>query len=185
MTLPQNAPEPQGQLRDFQSVVENYADFVYNVAYRMMGNAEDAEDVAQEAFLSAYRAFDRFRREAQVSTWLYRITVNASLMKLRKDQKARSLTDTSLDKIEVADWDLTPERSALMSELGEKLQQGLDQLDPDLRAAVVLRDVEGLSNSEAADILGITVAALKSRLHRGRLLLRKHLEGYLKGHGRD
>ncbi len=185
MTLPQNAPEPQGQLQDFQSVVENYADFVYNVAYRMMGNPEDAEDVAQEAFLSAYRAFDRFRGEAQVSTWLYRITVNASLMKLRKDQKARSLTDTGLDKIEVADWDLTPERSALMSELGEELQQGLDQLDPDLRAAVVLRDVEGLSNSEAADILGITVAALKSRLHRGRLLLRKHLEGYLKGHGRD
>lgn len=166
-------------------MVEKYADFVYNVAYRMMGNAEDAEDVAQEAFLSAYRAYDRFRGESQLSTWLYRITVNASLMKLRKDQKSRGLTDASLDTIEVADWDLTPERSALMSELGEKLQQGLDQLDPDLRAAVVLRDIEGLSNSEAADILGITVAALKSRLHRGRVLLRKYLEDYLRGHGRD
>lgn len=179
MTLSQKAPE------DFQSVVEKYADFVYNVAYRMTGNAEDAEDVAQEAFLSAYRAFDRFRGESQVSTWLYRITVNAALMKLRKDQKSRGLTDTGLDKIEVADWDLTPERSALMSELGEKLQQGLDLLDPDLRAAVVLRDIEGLSNSEAADILGITVAALKSRLHRGRVLLRKYLEDYLRGHSKS
>ena len=77
---------------DFESLVRDHSDFVYNVAFRMMGNHEDAEDVAQEAFLSGYRAFDRFRGDSRVTTWLYRITVNAALMRLRKTKLARSLT---------------------------------------------------------------------------------------------
>ena len=86
------SPENQGDVAeptDFDEIVEKYADFVYNVAYRMMGAPEDAEDVAQDAFISAFRAFDRFRGESRVTTWLYRITTNAALMKL--DSLVKSL----------------------------------------------------------------------------------------------
>lgn len=167
------------EISDFDTIVEKYSDFVYNVAFRMMGNPEDAEDIAQEAFLSAYRAFDRFRGDSRVTTWLYRITVNAALMRLRKEKRARSLTRTNLDDVDVPSAEETPEGSAVTSELGEKLQEGISSLQPDLRAAVVLRDVSGLSNTEAAEALGITVSSLKSRLHRGRVLLREYLADYI------
>jgi RNA polymerase sigma-70 factor (ECF subfamily) len=165
---------------NFDAIVEQYADFVYNVAFKMMGKPEDAEDVAQDAFISAYRAFDRFRGDSRVTTWLYRITVNAALMKLRKEKRARTLTKTGLEDVDVVNFDDTPERSAVTSELGDKLQEGIAMLPADLRAAVVLRDVEGLSNNEASDILGITISSLKSRLHRGRVTLRKYLTDYVK-----
>ena len=174
-----DSPGQEAGVHDFETIVEKYTDFVYNVAFKMMGKPEDAEDVAQDAFLSAYRAFDRFRGDARVTTWLYRITVNAALMRLRKEKRARLLTQTGLDDFDVADWAPGPERSAVSSELGEKLQEGIAQLPHDLRAAVVLRDVEGLSNAEATEVLDITVSSLKSRLHRARVLLRKYLSDYV------
>ena len=173
-------PDKEAAPKDFDTIVEKYADFVYNVAFRMMGNPEDAEDVAQDAFLSAYRAFERFRGESRVTTWLYRITVNAALMKLRKEKRTRTLTHTGLEDVDVPDWDAGPERLAVTSELGEKLQEGIAQLQPELRSAVVLRDVEGLSTSEAAEVLDVTVSSLKSRLHRGRVLLREYLSDFVK-----
>jgi RNA polymerase sigma-70 factor (ECF subfamily) len=163
----------------FDEIVEQYSDFVYNVAFRMMGKPEDAEDVAQDAFLSAYRAFERFRGESRATTWLYRITVNAALMKLRKEKKARTLTRTGLEDVDLADWTDLPDRFASNSELGQKLMDGISMLPDDLKAAVVLRDVEELSNAEASDVLEISVASLKSRPHRGRVLLRKHLDDFL------
>lgn len=180
MTNPQDASDTEAEIPAFETIVEEYSSFVYNVAYRMMGEPEDAEDVAQEAFMSAYRAFGRFRGDSKVTTWLYRITVNAALMKLRKEKRARTLTRTGLEDVDIGDWDETPEKLAANAELGEKLQEGISYLPPDLRAAVVLRDVTGLSNSEAAEALGITVSSIKSRLHRGRVLLRQHLSEYVK-----
>ena len=165
---------------DFDRIVEEHSSFVYNVAFRMMGNPQDAEDVAQEAFISAYRAFERFRGESKVTTWLYRITVNAALMRLRKEKKARTLTQTGLDDLVIPDWSDAPFRAARDSELGDRMRDGIEMLPEDLKAAVVLRDMEELSNAEAAEVIGISVPALKSRLHRGRVLLRKHLEEYLK-----
>jgi RNA polymerase sigma-70 factor (ECF subfamily) len=169
----------EAEAEDFDSLVEKHSDFVFNVAFRMMGNAEDAEDVARDAFLSAYRAFDRFRGESRPTTWLYRITVNAALMRLRKTKVARALTKTGLDDVEVVDWTASPEREAVNAELGDRLQEGISRLDPDLRAAVVLRDVQGFSNAESADALDISVPALKSRLHRARVLLREFLSDYV------
>ncbi|MFP6651239.1 MAG: RNA polymerase sigma factor [Dehalococcoidia bacterium] len=168
------------EINSFDDIVENYCDFVYNVAYRMMGKPEDAEDVAQDAFISAYRAYERFRGESKVTTWLYRITVNAALMKLRKEKKARTLTRTGLDDVVIADRSDAPERFATNSELGAKIKEGIAMLPEDPQAAVVLRDVEGLSNSEAAEILDVTVSSLKSRLHRALVLLRKHMDEFLK-----
>jgi RNA polymerase sigma-70 factor (ECF subfamily) len=180
MTQSDGGTDGQEEILDFDAIVEKHADFVYNVAFKMMGKPEDAEDVAQDAFISAYRAFHRFRGESRVTTWLYRITVNAALMKLRKEKRARTLTQTGLEDADIGDWSETPERSAAASELGRKLQEAIALLQPDLRSAVVLRDVEGLSNTEASEALDITVSSLKSRLHRGRVLLRKYLADYVK-----
>ena len=170
---------------DFRSVVENNTDLVYGVAYRMMNNAQDAEDVTQETFLSAYRNWASFRGGSSVGTWLYRIAVNACLMRLRKEKRARaSKADTGYEDADVLDWvpDLsgTPEDQAINSELREEMLKALGSLSADLRVAVVLRDVQGMSNAEAASILGVSVSSMKARLHRARVLLRKQLEGYAK-----
>jgi RNA polymerase sigma-70 factor (ECF subfamily) len=144
-----------------------------------MGNPHDAEDVVQDAFLSAYRAWGRFRGESRVTTWLYRIATTAALMKIRKGKRGRELTQTGLEDIDIPSLEMSPERGAANAELGAKLNEGISMLEPNLRTAVILRDVQGMSNSEAAEILEITVSSLKSRLHRGRLLLRKHLSDYV------
>ena len=167
----------------FESIVEEYGDFVYNLTYRILGNPADAEDAAQEAFLAAYRNFDRFRGESKVSTWLYRIATNAALMRLRKDRNKRTLTQDGYDDMQLASPTDGPEKLALNSELREHLEGGLDQLPPNLKAAVVLRDVQGLSNEEASEIVGISVSSLKARLHRGRVLLRKYLQNYIETRG--
>ena len=165
--------------QDFESIVEQYTDFVYNVSYRILNNQTDAEDAAQEAFISAYKNFHKFRGESTVSTWLYRIAVNASLMKLRKDRKKEYLTQTGYDDTQLVSWVEGPEASALNSELREQLEGGLAMLPPQLRSVVVLRDVQGLSNEEASEVLKTSVSSIKSKLHRGRVLLRIHLENYI------
>jgi len=165
----------------FTEIVEKYTNLVYNVALRMTGNPQDAEDVVQEVFLSVYKALPRFRADAQVSTWLYRIAVNACLMKARKEKNARYLVDAGYEDIDIPDWSESPEKAALNAELHGAIREGLARLPPDLRAAVVLRDVQGLSGEEAAAAAGVPVATLKTRLHRGRLLLRKYLQGYVGG----
>lgn len=177
---PDQTQQGSAKAKEFEELVEKHSDMVYNVAYRIMGNPHDAEEVAQEALLSAYRAYDRFRGDSQVKTWLYRITTNAALMRIRKEKRANELTQTGIEDMELPSREPLPDDLAERQELAEKLKAGIALLPPDFRAAVVLRDVEGLDNTEAADALGITVANLKSRLHRGRLLLRKYLADYLK-----
>ncbi|MBM3946166.1 MAG: sigma-70 family RNA polymerase sigma factor [SAR202 cluster bacterium] len=165
--------------QDFEHAVEPHFGFIYNVAYRMLGNAQDAEDAAQEALLAAYRSWTRFRGDSKITTWLYRIAVNAALMKVRRGKNEPYLKSTDDDDTQVRDWSQGPEDAALNSELRQKLESGLIYLPPDMRAAVVLRDVQGLSNEEAAEALNTSVSAFKARLHRGRVLLRRHLADYL------
>lgn len=164
----------------FTDLVEQYSDLAYSVAFRMLRNVEDAEDAVQEAYISAYKALPRFKGQSKLSTWLYRIVVNTCLMKIRKEKsRAKYLSETGFDEAVVVDWRTGPEDTAVNSELRSHLEEGLEQLEPNLRAAVVLRDVQGLTTEEAAEALNITVASLKSRLHRARVLLRKYLEGYV------
>jgi RNA polymerase sigma-70 factor (ECF subfamily) len=163
----------------FENIVEEYGDFVYNLTYRILGNHADAEDAAQDAFLAAYRNFHRFRGESKVSTWLYRIATNAALMKLRKDRNPRTLTQTGYDELQLTSPLEGPEKLALNSELRQHLEEGLELLPSNLKTAVVLKDVQGLSNEEAAKVLDISVSSLKARLHRGRVLLRQHLQEYI------
>jgi RNA polymerase sigma-70 factor (ECF subfamily) len=170
----------EGEVKQgFEDIVEEYGDFVYNLTYRILGNHADAEDAAQDAFLAAYRNFHRFRGESKVSTWLYRIATNAALMKLRKDRNPRTLTQTGYDELQLTSPLEGPEKLALNSEVREHLEEGLELLPPNLKTAVVLRDIQGLSNEEAAEVLDISVSSLKARLHRGRVLLRQHLQNYV------
>ncbi len=164
----------------FAQIVEDHADLAYNVAYRMLRNVEDAEDAVQEAFISAYRSFSRFKGQSKVSTWIYRIVVNTCLMKIRKEKsRSKYLSETGYNDAVVPDWGNDPEKAAVNSELRGFIESGLMRLTPELRATVLLRDVQGLTIEEGALALDLTVAAFKSRLHRGRVFLRKYLEGYV------
>lgn len=169
----------------FGEILETYSGRAYNIALRMLRNTADAEDAVQEAFISAYRAFPQFKGHSKASTWLYRIVVNACLMKIRKEQtRSKYLTDTGYDDTVVHNWrdggsPNDPERAALNRELHDFLEKGLGRLSPETRAAVILRDVQGFTNEEAATTLDLTVSSLKARLHRGRVLLRKYLGEYL------
>ena len=148
--------------QDFKAIVEQYSGFVFNVVNRILGNQADSEDAVQEAFISAYRNFHKFRGESSVSTWLYRIAVNAALMKLRRDRRKEFLTQTGYDDTQLVSWTEGPESAALNSELRDHLEAGLLLLPPQLRTVVVLRDVQGLSNEEAAKVLETSVSSLKS-----------------------
>ena len=148
-----------------------------------MGSTADAEDAAQDAFLAAYRNFSRFRSESKVSTWLYRIAINVALMKLRRDRPRNFLTQAGYDDMQLVSPTDGPEQLALNSELREHLERGLDLLPENLKTPMVLREVQGLSNEEAAEVLDISVSSLKARLHRGRALLRKYLQPYIEQTG--
>ena len=166
----------------FEQIVSEHSSFVYNVAYRMMGNPDDADEVVQDTFLSAYRARDRFRGDAQVTTWLYRIATNAALMRLRKNSRKKEVSTDPTEvyqRIDRADWADAPDRTALNNELSEEIQRGIEALPIDLKAAVIMRDVQGLTNEEAARVLEVSVSALKARLHRGRVMLRNILADYI------
>ena len=165
--------------QQFTEIVEQYSDLAYSVAFRMLRNAEDAEDAVQEAYISAFKALPNFKGQSKLSTWLYRIVVNACLMKIRKEKsRAKYISENTFDDALIYDWKNDPEKAAVNDELRSTMEGGLNFLSPDLRATVVLRDIQGLSTEEAAEALSISVASLKSRLHRARILLRKHLEEY-------
>lgn len=177
--LPSKSSLTKVAVLDFNAIVDEHADYVYRVAFRIMGNSEDAEDVSQDTFLSAYRASNRFRGESEITTWLYRIAVNAALMRLRKTKLARALTESGFDDIDVVDWNALPLEEAVNTELGEKIHEGINRLELHLRDAIVVGVVGQRSNAESADVLNLTVPALKSRLHRARVRLRAFLSDYV------
>ena len=168
----------------FEEATKQYTNYVYNIALRVLRHPQDAEDAAQDALLQAYRNWERFRWDAEVTTWLYRIAVNAALMKLRKKKPEQQLTLIICDEHELADRardpDLNPEEAVLNIELRAAVEEGLKLLCPAHQAAVILRDVQGLENIEAAEVIGITISAFKARLHHGRVRLRQHLESYVR-----
>lgn len=165
----------------FESIVEEFSDRIYGIALRITGSTADAEDVMQEVFLAIFRGLGSYRGEAQLSTWVYRIAVNAALQyRRRRPPTDELLVDFGYAKVEVSDWTREDvESQAEQHELKEALERGISLLPDDYRVAVILRDVEGLSAGEASDVLAIGEAALKSRLHRGRVLLRNYLADFL------
>lgn len=173
-----------GDLGAFETIVQRYESRIFRLALRMMGNDADAEDVLQETFLKVHTKLHQFQGQSRLYTWIVRIAVNQALMKLR----ARRQNLVSLDEElagedgpmarEVSDWHPNPEEQYQQTELGAILQRGLDSLSPPYRVVFQLRDVDELSTEETAEALGLTVAAVKSRLLRARLQLRERLARY-------
>ncbi len=172
----------------FTTLLNQYDRNIYRLALNITGQQEDAEDVLQETFLKAYRHLDRFQGNSRFYTWLVRIAVNEALMKLRKRRGSR---EVSLDEPvpgddgesyprEVEDWGDNPEQRFAKTELEEILHGAIETLEGPFRTVVTLRDIEDLSTEETADMLGLSVPAVKSRLLRGRLRLREKLNKYFR-----
>ena len=153
-----------------------HADRLYAVVLRLCASSHEAEEVTQEAFLRAWRGISRFDGRSQLFTWLYRIGVNEA--KRRAQRRERTLRVTSLEesRVEPPDLSAAPELGAQRRALLAALENAVRALPMDYRAPLVLRDIEGLTTADAADILGISEAALKSRLHRARAAVRNALE---------
>lgn len=172
--------EEQLNFSAFEQLVEEYADRVYAVALRITGSPTDAEDVMQDAFLKAFEERASFRGESSPTTWIYRIAVNSALTLIRSRRPTEPLlNDAGDDVAPVVDWSSDLTRDVELDELRRTLEAAIARLPDDVRVAVVLRDVEGFTTAETARILDLSEAAVKSRLHRGRLILRNYLTRYL------
>lgn len=167
--------------RSFGELVTRYESKVYSLAMKMLRNPEDAEDVLQETFLRAYRGIKSFKGNSTFSTWIYRITANSALMRLRKKQLPQVSIEDSDERdtpISIADWAPGPVEQLLNQEMHQVMDEAIDALPPEFRQVFILRDVEEMSNAEVAEILDLSVAAVKSRLHRARLKVRNRLAQY-------
>ncbi|HEV3228114.1 MAG TPA: sigma-70 family RNA polymerase sigma factor [Solirubrobacteraceae bacterium] len=171
-----------GDERAFAEIVRIHGDRVYRALRRFGLDADEADDVAQEVFLRAWRGLGSFQERARLSTWLYRISFNEAQRRLARRPPAsagRGPDDT--DEVDRVPEDSLrgPQGRALDREFEAMLEGALAELPDDWRVAVILRDIEGLSTEEAARVVGVRQAAFKSRLHRGRVQLRSQLEHYL------
>jgi RNA polymerase sigma-70 factor (ECF subfamily) len=176
-----------GDVQAFEQLIKKYDRNVFRIAQHITQNREDAEDVVQDAFLKAYENLEQFQGHSKFYTWLVRIAVNESLMKLRKRRTGKMVsidediqTEEGSMPREIADWSPTPEQNYRQSELAEILKKTINGLPPGFRTVFVLRDVEGLSTEETAEMLSLSVPAVKSRLLRARLQLRERLNRYFK-----
>jgi len=172
-----------GNIAAFEQIVTAYEKRVYNLALRMMGNPDDASDVAQEAFLRVYSSLRSFRGDSSFSTWIYRIVSNICLDELRKRNRQRlayldepvESEDGEMSK-QVPDPSPGPDDVLQQTETRECIQRGIASLHEDHRVIVVLRDIQGLSYEEIAEILGISLGTVKSRLNRARTALKERLQ---------
>jgi len=170
--------------RAFDELVRRYRDKVFRLSFKILRQEDDAAEALQDAFLSAYRGLKKFKAESTFSTWLYRIATNASLMKYRKRRDDHFSLDQSqsndedAETLQLPDWSTQPVQDLLDAETREVMAEGIQRLPEELRTVFVLRDVEGLSNAEVAEVLELSVAAVKSRLHRARIALRERLNRY-------
>ncbi|MCS7044666.1 MAG: RNA polymerase sigma factor [Bryobacteraceae bacterium] len=171
-----------GDMEAFAELVRRYERRIYRMARQITQNDEDAEDVLQESFLKAFEHLDSFQGQSKFYTWVTRIAVNESLMKLRKRKSDRTVSldeniETDEEPIvrEIAVWEDTPESKYSQEELRQILDAAISSLKPIFRTVFILRDVEELSTEETAEILGLSIAAVKSRLLRARLQLREKL----------
>jgi RNA polymerase sigma-70 factor (ECF subfamily) len=176
-----------GDYSAFEELVNRYERKIYRLGMNITGNREDAEDVLQEAFLKAFEHLPDFREDSRFYTWVVRIAVNEALMKLRKRRASREVpVDDAGDENgevmvrEFADWKPNPEQQYAQSELERILQDAVSALPPGFRTVFYLRDVEGLSTEETAQVLDLTEGAVKARLFRARLRLREELSKIFK-----
>jgi RNA polymerase sigma-70 factor (ECF subfamily) len=174
-----------GDVSAYDTLVRKYERQIFRIAQHITQNREDAEDVMQDAFLKAYQKLDQFQGNSKFYTWLVRIAVNESLMRLRKRRTGKMVSiDEDLETEEgtvprdLADWAPDPEQNYTQSELGQILEKTIKGLPPGFKVVFELRDVQGLSTEDTAEALGLSIPAVKSRLLRARLQLRERLSRY-------
>ncbi len=174
-----------GDTAKFELIAKRYASKIYGLAMRLMRNPSDAEDAVQEAFLLVYTKLASFRGESAFGTWLYKVALNSIYMKLRqRKHAAEDNIDDYLPKFDergmmrgmVHKFGENPETEAIQHQATAGLQEAIAKLPNEYRVVLIARDIDELSSEETAEALGLTVAAVKSRLHRARLFLRQHLE---------
>jgi RNA polymerase sigma-70 factor (ECF subfamily) len=183
-----------GDERAMAELAATYSSKIYQLAFRYLRNREDAEEVTQDVLFKVYRKVDAFRGDAALSSWIYRITFNAAMSRLRtaryqraqdEDRQAAATADGELmaasSRPDVADWSDMADEHVLRSQLRRRVFRAILSLPAIYRAPVMLRDIQGMSTEEASAMLRVKDQTLKSRLHRGRLILRKQLADFAGG----
>ncbi len=176
-----------GDTSAFEQLVRQYDRQIYRTALHITQNREDAEDITQDVFFKAFQKLEQFQGNSKFSTWLVRIAVNESLMRLRRRKTSKTVsmdqdveTDEGAIPRDFAEWRPNPEQIFSQSELGDILRKTIAGLPPGFRTVFTLRDIENLSTEETAEALGLSVPAVKSRLLRARLQLRERLSRYFR-----
>lgn len=188
---PARAMDDEDRSLEFEELVEKYHKKIYNLILRNINDQEEAADLTQETFLNAYRSFGNFRGECKIHTWLCQIAINQCKNRFRQRDRRKTVEGPSLDdvnlggddsnhKIEIADWDHSPQDVLLKKEMHRYVLKAIGLLDPQYRQVVTLCDLQHCSYQEIAQITGLSLEAVKTRIHRGRLMLRRKLEAYLK-----
>jgi RNA polymerase sigma-70 factor (ECF subfamily) len=189
VTLPSDEPAlveglRRGDAQAFETLIRTHAGRLIRVAQRILGNEEDARDAVQEAFISAYKSRQQFNADSKIGTWLHRIAINAALMKLRTKRRH---PEESIDDLEprflptgkhlekFVSWEQPVDEMLAQKETASFVRAAIDELPEAYRTVLLIRDIEGFSNQEAAEILGTTTNAVKIRLHRARMALRSLL----------
>ncbi len=181
----------KGDVRAFEDLMKTTSGKIYNLGLRLMRNKEDASDILQETYMSAYENLPKFKGNSSFSTWLYRIATNFALMKMRKEKNKKvsvsELQETSGNLYDKAlpDWSDSPVDHLKNQELKEVLGKAIDSLPAKYRSVFVLHDIEGMGIAEVADILSISGPAVKTRSHRSRMYLREKLSEYFRQGGAE
>jgi len=177
----------EGNQQAYNQIAERYQKKIYALSFNLCRNQMDAQDVTQEVLLTLFRKIDTFQGKSAFSSWVYRITLNATYMKLRSKKKDPSVSIDDLmpsmngagyQQEKITDWSENTESLLFTNETREIIQKAVDLLPEKEKVVFTLRDVEGLSTEKVSEILDLTVPAVKSRLHRARLFLRKKLSNY-------
>lgn len=174
----------RGDRAEFARFVETHSGQIYRLALKMLQNQQDAEDILQETFIKAYHALPQFESRSSLSTWLYRIATNEALMFLRRKHPQQisveqpSNDEMLPDPLEIVDWCCLPESELISAEARANLEIAVENLPYSLRVVFLLRDIEGLSTRETAEVLDLSEGAVKTRLSRARLQLRELLSVY-------
>lgn len=175
---------------DFNALLDRYHKKIFNVLLRMVGDFHEAADLTQDVFVQAYKALPTFRGDSKIYTWLYRIAVNRGKNRMKQIARGNAVVTGSLDEPidteegltrDVPDQSFIPDRLLEQRELQAIVSEEINNLPPDFRLVVILRDIEGLSYKDMAEVIGISLEAVKSRLFRARSLLRERLRPYLSG----
>ena len=178
----------KGSPEAVEALFDRFHGKIYGLAMSILKNESDAEEATQDVFMTVFRKAFTFKGDSALYSWIYRICVNACLMRLRGKKRTETVsieefmpvfTEEGMHASPVGDWSKEVERKLLNRELGDVIRKYTEKLSEKYRVVFVLSDVEGLSNEETAQILGLTVPAVKSRLHRARLYLREQLSRYL------